>query len=265
MPLTVAGTMTLALAPSVNVPSGVIRVIINDEGVTGVDLGGSSLVTATEIADPVNGITGDHGYLVANWRNGLGTGVRYHQNGAQIFGNPGTGAASGRIDYDADVSLQGGVETAIPWTIAGDAEHRLVPIPATATASRYLPMTSGIFEVAGCLTLVATPTINAGDVFEVRLVQEYDTLDLTGVPTPATPLQLEKITFKAAATGPTLTMPFTFSAPMTVLNTYIGPEPPVSAAEFGHGRPGLVGSRNQAAMALERDPMAVGCKNEPGR
>ncbi|MGF6228253.1 hypothetical protein QFZ27_002208 [Inquilinus ginsengisoli] len=225
VPLVIGGTMTLALAPRLSVNNGLMSAKIEDEGVTGVDLGANALTLATEVTDPLNSLAGVHAALVANWRNGVSTGTRYQLNGAQLAGSPGTGAAAGRINVKVAeglvVALPAGQETPIPWFVMSDPELRFVP--DGGRSSRYLPKSSGIFEVAGCLTVDSS--VAAGDRFELQLIQEFDDLSTTGTVVTKI-LELERIEYQAAIGGNEFSMPFTFNTPVTVANPYIGQNRP---------------------------------------
>lgn len=229
--LVIGGTMTLDLAPHGNV-TGVIRVKIEDEGLTGVDLGASGLTVATEVMDPLTALAGTHGILVANGRNGVGTGIRYHLNGAQLAGGPGSGAASGRVSFvttDPDVTLPGKASTVIPWTVTSNPEDRFVINASKAVA--YLPKSTGIFEAIGCLVLKNSVAVNDG--FEVRLVLEYEKLLPDGSSETAAPLVLQRVAHRVSNGGQVFSMPFSFNVPLTVLTSYVGQNRPSQQPSSG--------------------------------
>lgn len=221
---TVAGTITLQLSPSVTLPAATIKAVINDEHVTWVDLGRHPNSTRTRVIDPSQSQNSSLFTKVANYRADIGPGsqVRLVDGTAQKIGDPGLGAAVGRITAALQIPASS-VPVVVPWAsyTYSDPGQRLEGGPT----GRYFLLTSGIFEAAGTISVKSAA---AGETFIVQAVIDSDAVTTAGVISTQAPLVLQERTY-AAVGAATEAISFSFAVPVSSFRTYVGANPPTIA------------------------------------
>lgn len=243
---TVLGTLTLAAAPSATVADATVKVIINDEHVTWMDLGRDGQSSLGWIVDPVDNGNSKSYTRVANWRAAAGAGsqISYTDGTWRKIGNPGLGTAVGRIAAPTQVVIPANSTTLdILWTAHADPESRLEIVNGVPTG-RYFTLHSGIFEVSGGLAVVNP---SAGDLFTIRLMADAEQLLANGNPQQSSSIARE-LRYVAAG-APVETIPFSFVTPITSLTTWIGTNLPIQTPSAGEA--GLI-AWNPVSNARQR-------------